>query len=326
MFSFWCCVVAGSMWKMELGSEEPPAYPERHGRPDCAYYMRTGTCGFGDGCRYNHPRDRRMSTIAPSHQQYPVITSWEVARSSMLPPSYMQGPYGPMLLFPGIMPDPGWSTFPVTPSPPMSTGGEQNAVLEESQYDSAAQTSRLHPAHSESYPMAVSVSFFVETGWWGPQVERGGTRVTRSDTCSNKVQVVTFCFVFALCPLLNSREVGRRASASFNDKSPAGNGVSAADLLRPQAVVSFDDSVLFPSQSLGGGERRGLGKKSLSSNGTLIIDWNSESERNEDFEWDSDDEATTGDDAPSSDPPACPPGEVVLSSPWRSGPSNLALV
>ncbi|RWW16660.1 hypothetical protein GW17_00019445 [Ensete ventricosum] len=211
MFSFWCCVVAGSMWKMELGSEEPPAYPERHGRPDCAYYMRTGTCGFGDGCRYNHPRDRRMSTIAPSHQQYPVITSWEVARSSMLPPSYMQGPYGPMLLFPGIMPDPGWSTFPVTPSPPMSTGGEQNTVLEESQYDSAAQTSRLHPAHSKSYPMAVS-------------------------------------------------------------------------------------------------------------------DWNSESERNEDFEWDSDDEATTGDDAPSSDPPACPPGEVVLSSPWRSGPSNLALI
>ncbi|KAJ8490593.1 hypothetical protein OPV22_012314 [Ensete ventricosum] len=39
------------------------------------------------------------------------------------------------------------------------------------------------------------------------------------------------------------------------------------------------------------------------------MDWNSESERNEDFEWDSDDEATTGDDAPSSDPPACPPGE-----------------
>ncbi|RWW63233.1 hypothetical protein BHE74_00029608 [Ensete ventricosum] len=291
MFSFWCCVVAGSMWKMELGSEEPPAYPERHGRPDCAYYMRTGTCGFGDGCRYNHPRDRRMSTIAPSHQQYPVITSWEVARSSMLPPSYMQGPYGPMLLFPGIMPDPGWSTFPVTPSPPMSTGGEQNTVLEESQYDSAAQTSR----------------FFVETGWWGPQVERGGTRVTRSDTCSNKVQFVTFCFVFALCPLVNSREVGRRASASFNDKSPADNGVSAADLLRPQAVVSFDDSVLFPSQSLGGGGAARFGEE--------VSDWNSESERNEDFEWDSDDEATTGDDAPSSDPPACPPGEVVLSSP-----------
>ncbi|CAD5166164.1 unnamed protein product [Musa acuminata subsp. malaccensis] len=253
-------VLEGSMWKMELGSEEPPAYPERHGRPDCAYYMRTGTCGFGDGCRYNHPRDRRMvaraartgseqhrehtsrpacryfvsygsckfgdtckyehpkpdgsvilaslnkygyplrpgekecsyyirtghckfgltckfnhpepslplpaspsysivqPTLSPSHQQYPVITSWEVGRSSMLPASYMQGPYGPMLLFPGIMPDPGWSTFPVTPSPLISTGGEQNTVLEESQHDSAAQISRLHPAHTESYPMAASVS------------------------------------------------------------------------------------------------------------------------------------------------------------------------
>lgn len=50
------------------------------------------------------------------------------------------------------------------------------------------------------------------------------------------------------------------------------------------------------------------------------------SEGNEDFEWDSDDEATTGDIAPSSEPLACPPGEVVLSSPWRSGLSNLALV
>lgn len=40
----------------------------------------------------------------------------------------------------------------------MSTGGEQNTVPEESQYDSAAQISRLHPAHTESYPMAASVS------------------------------------------------------------------------------------------------------------------------------------------------------------------------
>ncbi|GFZ13715.1 ribosomal protein S21e [Actinidia rufa] len=33
-------------------------YPERPGVPDCAYYMRTGSCGYGTKCRYNHPRDR----------------------------------------------------------------------------------------------------------------------------------------------------------------------------------------------------------------------------------------------------------------------------
>ncbi|GMP87809.1 hypothetical protein CsSME_00040031 [Camellia sinensis var. sinensis] len=33
-------------------------YPERPGEPDCAYFMRNGTCGYGIKCRYNHPRDR----------------------------------------------------------------------------------------------------------------------------------------------------------------------------------------------------------------------------------------------------------------------------
>lgn len=34
------------------------AYPERPGVPECAYYMRTGFCGYGPKCRYSHPRDR----------------------------------------------------------------------------------------------------------------------------------------------------------------------------------------------------------------------------------------------------------------------------
>ncbi|KAJ0791095.1 putative transcription factor C3H family [Helianthus annuus] len=36
-------------------------YPERPGMADCAYYMRTGTCGYGSKCRYNHPPDRSSS-------------------------------------------------------------------------------------------------------------------------------------------------------------------------------------------------------------------------------------------------------------------------
>lgn len=49
-----------SMWQLGLGSTE--SYPERPGMPDCAYYMRTGFCGYGRRCRYNHPRDR--ATVA----------------------------------------------------------------------------------------------------------------------------------------------------------------------------------------------------------------------------------------------------------------------
>jgi hypothetical protein len=32
--------------------------PERPGEENCAYYIRTGSCGYGERCRYNHPRDR----------------------------------------------------------------------------------------------------------------------------------------------------------------------------------------------------------------------------------------------------------------------------
>ncbi|KAD4179067.1 hypothetical protein E3N88_27658 [Mikania micrantha] len=30
-------------------------YPDRPGEPDCIYYIRTGMCGYGNSCRFNHP-------------------------------------------------------------------------------------------------------------------------------------------------------------------------------------------------------------------------------------------------------------------------------
>ncbi|KAK4779814.1 hypothetical protein SAY87_015920 [Trapa incisa] len=51
-----------SMWQLELGGGE--SYPERPGVSDCAYYMRTGSCGYGRRCRYNHPRDRAAVVAA----------------------------------------------------------------------------------------------------------------------------------------------------------------------------------------------------------------------------------------------------------------------
>lgn len=59
-----------SMWHLGLGGGGSgggggsESYPERSGMPDCAYYMRTGFCGFGSRCRYNHPRDRAAVVAA----------------------------------------------------------------------------------------------------------------------------------------------------------------------------------------------------------------------------------------------------------------------
>ncbi|CAN6561422.1 unnamed protein product [Malus baccata var. baccata] len=50
------------MWPLGLTSSE--SYPERPGVPNCVYYMRTGFCGYGGRCRYNHPRDRAAVVAA----------------------------------------------------------------------------------------------------------------------------------------------------------------------------------------------------------------------------------------------------------------------
>lgn len=39
-------------------------YPERPGVADCTYYSRTGSCGFGMNCRFNHPPNRKQ--VPPS--------------------------------------------------------------------------------------------------------------------------------------------------------------------------------------------------------------------------------------------------------------------
>ncbi|XP_018442996.1 zinc finger CCCH domain-containing protein 58 [Raphanus sativus] len=48
----------GSMWRLGLrgGGGEP--FPERPDEPDCIYYLRTGVCGYGSRCRFNHPPNR----------------------------------------------------------------------------------------------------------------------------------------------------------------------------------------------------------------------------------------------------------------------------
>ncbi|KAF8392563.1 hypothetical protein HHK36_022908 [Tetracentron sinense] len=179
-----------SMWQLGLGSRD--SYPERPGEPDCSYFMRTGFCGYGVRCRYNHPRDRNtvvgaarygggeypervgqpacqgekecsyymktgqckfgatckfhhpqpantsMPAPAPAPAFYPTVqspsvlssqqyggvtTNWQVARPALLPGSYVQGPYGTVLLHQGVVPVPG-----LAPVSPAASPGTQPTV------------------------------------------------------------------------------------------------------------------------------------------------------------------------------------------------------
>lgn len=48
--------IGESMRQLVIGGSD--SYPERPGEPNCVYYMRTGSCGYGARCRFNHPRNR----------------------------------------------------------------------------------------------------------------------------------------------------------------------------------------------------------------------------------------------------------------------------
>ncbi|CAA7049469.1 unnamed protein product [Microthlaspi erraticum] len=39
----------------EDNMEQSSPYPDRPGERDCPFYLRTGQCGYGNSCRYNHP-------------------------------------------------------------------------------------------------------------------------------------------------------------------------------------------------------------------------------------------------------------------------------
>ncbi|KAL3623822.1 hypothetical protein CASFOL_032638 [Castilleja foliolosa] len=54
----------------------PESYPERPDEPDCMYYLRTGCCGYGYRCRFNHPRDRSSSCESGKNEQRNV-NGWD---------------------------------------------------------------------------------------------------------------------------------------------------------------------------------------------------------------------------------------------------------
>lgn len=55
-----------------------------------------------------------QSPSVPSPEQFGgTSTNLRVARPPLLPGSYVQGTYGPMLFPPGVVPIPGWSPYSV---------------------------------------------------------------------------------------------------------------------------------------------------------------------------------------------------------------------
>ncbi|XP_019100682.1 PREDICTED: zinc finger CCCH domain-containing protein 32 isoform X2 [Camelina sativa] len=76
-------------------------------------------------------------------------SSLRVART-LLPGSYMQGAYGPMLLTPGVVPIPGWSPYSAPVSPALSPGA-QHAVGATSLYG-VTQLSSTSPSLPGVYP------------------------------------------------------------------------------------------------------------------------------------------------------------------------------
>ncbi|KAF3456188.1 hypothetical protein FNV43_RR00838 [Rhamnella rubrinervis] len=58
-----------SVWHLGLGGEE--SYPERPDEADCIYYLRTGYCGYGSRCRFNHPRGLVLGAVRAGGMEYP---------------------------------------------------------------------------------------------------------------------------------------------------------------------------------------------------------------------------------------------------------------
>ncbi|KAL8201089.1 hypothetical protein R6Q57_012428 [Mikania cordata] len=60
------------MSRLGLGGESD-SYPERPDEADCIYYLRTGFCGYGSRCRFNHPRDRGsvFGAMRSGGEEYP---------------------------------------------------------------------------------------------------------------------------------------------------------------------------------------------------------------------------------------------------------------
>ncbi|XP_075476757.1 zinc finger CCCH domain-containing protein 32-like isoform X2 [Primulina tabacum] len=78
------------MWQLGLGGG-PESYPERPDDPDCIYFLRTGFCGYGNRCRFNHPRDRGVYYMRTGMCKFGASCKYHH-------PKHGVGPSGPVTL------------------------------------------------------------------------------------------------------------------------------------------------------------------------------------------------------------------------------------
>ncbi|XP_030507182.2 zinc finger CCCH domain-containing protein 34 [Cannabis sativa] len=155
-------------------------YPLRPGEKECTYYVKTGQCKFGVSCKFHHPHPAGMPLPLPSpaaqvppapatpvhgptlyppmaspsgssSQQYGVV----VARSSMVQGSYVQSPYGPMLISPGMVPFPGWGGSYMTSISPVPSHSNQPPAGSGQVYG-LSQVSHQAPPYTGTYQPVAS--------------------------------------------------------------------------------------------------------------------------------------------------------------------------
>ncbi|KAK9146869.1 hypothetical protein Sjap_006772 [Stephania japonica] len=136
-------------------------YPLRPDERECSYYMKTGLCKFGITCKFHHPQpaDASLPAPAPAPAFYQMVQSttqyggvaanWPGTRPPMLPASYVQGPYGPVMLPPEMVPLSGWSTFQAPVSPVASSTSQLNAAA--GPFYAISQLSPSAPAYGVTY-------------------------------------------------------------------------------------------------------------------------------------------------------------------------------
>ncbi|XP_058093328.1 zinc finger CCCH domain-containing protein ZFN-like isoform X1 [Magnolia sinica] len=125
-------------------------YPLRPNERECAYYLRTGQCKFGNTCKFHHPQPSSTmvslrgspvyppvhSPTTPGQQSFPGgLTNWPLSRPSFIPSPRWQGPssYTPVILPQGVVPVPGWNTYPGQMGS-VSSSESQQQTLGTSQY------------------------------------------------------------------------------------------------------------------------------------------------------------------------------------------------
>ncbi|CAN1297108.1 Zinc finger CCCH domain-containing protein 32 [Linum perenne] len=157
----------GSLSNVTLNTH---GYPLKPGETECSYYLQTGHCKFGITCKFHHPqRANTLTTTTSAPQFYQTVQSPSIhmsdqygaaastnlrVRTSILPGTYMQGTYGPVLFSPGVVPIPGWSPYSAPVSPVLSPGA-QTAVGATSLYG-VTQLSATTPAPPRPHPSLLS--------------------------------------------------------------------------------------------------------------------------------------------------------------------------